>query len=324
MIDKINEFLRTRKAKLESFEVFEQTGLYEHYANVFGPLIYVEDTKYDFIGVDAEGWMYDEFYYPYPGIKKIGTIIPEHLYFQDISPQIPDPFWESVANKGYAVIDSVELDDELIYSAENEGYIPYGFNEALNMSKSIYHPYFATLMDYKNPEQHKTPDYIPKITEQILKQIPSAQPLVDHWALHTADLIKYLYMPDDPNCTKGPYSFHMDYFPRALYMFFLYTAKDPKIEGRELLVGQRKDFTNFDREALDMSPGVQPVVDNPFQKLPDSDILNYDRIEIGHKKVIVMNTLNPMFVHRVEKLRAENEITFICSYLWCKIRIPKD
>lgn len=324
MIDEINEFLRTRKAKFGSFEAFEQTGLYDHYANIFGPLIYVEDTKYDFIAVDAEGWLYDEFYYPYPGVNKIGTIIPEHLYLQEITPQKPDPIWESVANKGYAVIDKIELDEELARQAQEEAYIPYGFNEALNMSKSIHHPYFATLMDYSNPELHKQPNYMTKITEQILSQIPTPQPLVDNWDLHTADLIKYLYMPNDPNCIKGPYSFHMDYFPRALYMVFLYMAKDPKIEGRELLVGKREDFVNFDKEAVDLSPNVQPSVANPYEKLTDDRITNFDKLEIGDRRIIIMNTLNPMFVHKVEKLRAENEITFICSYLWCHKRIPKD
>ena len=101
-------------------------------------------------------------------------------------------------------------------------------------------------------------------------------------------------------------------------MFFVYFAKNTPVDGRELLVGQRKDFENFDAEALDRSPSVQPDLVSPFESLPDKDIINFDKINIQDGTVILMNTLNPMFVHKVEKLRSDNEVILITNYQWCK------
>jgi hypothetical protein len=127
-------------------------------------------------------------------------------------------------------------------------------------------------------------------------------------------------------CKKGPYSFHMDYFPRAMCMIFIYFAKDPVVNGRELLVGKRRDFKDFSKEALDMSPGVQSPagMESPFEKLPDESVPEYKTLKVEHCKMVILNTLNPMFVHKVEKLRSENEITFISSYLWTPKRMLKD
>lgn len=327
MLDKINEFLRTRKAQFGTFENFKDTGLYEHYGNLFGPLIYTEDTSLNFIGVDANGYFYDEFYYPYEGIKKVGTVIPEHLYnLPNPIKSIPDIIWKDVAEKGYADLGIVDVPKELVDQVMNESYIPYGFNKDLNMSKSIFHPYFATLADYKNPEQHKSPQYLKDITQCLVQKLPAPQTLIANYELTTADLIKYLYRADDMECKKGPYMFHMDWFPRAMCMIFIYFAKDPVVNGRELLVGKRIDFKNFGKEALDYSPNTQPTLENasPFEKLEDEYVPNYDIIPVGHCKMLILNTVNPMFLHKVEKLRSENEIMFISSYLWSAKRIPKD
>ena len=138
--------------------------------------------------------------------------------------------------------------------------------------------------------------------------------------LHTADIKKYVYDPNDLDSVKGAYSFHTDYFPRCLFMFFTYISKSLNIKGRELLVGKREDFLDFGVETLDLSPGSQPLIEHPFSRLPDERVTSWDKIPIKNNKVILMNTLNPMFVHRVEKLKSDSEVIFLASYLWCKYR----
>ncbi len=295
-----NEFLRTRKAKFKNFDSFKHSWLYDHYCSLFGPMVYTSNTSLRFIAVDAEGYFYDEFYYPYAGITKIGTILPVSLYRKSIQSTNPDKIWEEVANKGYAVIDKININESLVKQVQEDGYIPFGMNPDVDMSASIAQSFYAVQANYDKPEKHWNPEHISDVTRSVIDQMPQAQPMINEWALHTSDVVKYLYDPNDFSSSKGPYKFHADFFPRALCMMFLYLAKDENIVGRELLVGKRKDFG--DGESF-------------YNKLSDEDV-EYDRVEIGHTRVILINTINPMFVHKVEKLRAENEITFVCSYLW--------
>lgn len=295
-----NDFLRTRKAKFGNFDNFKKSWLYEHYLKLFGPMIYVENSDLNFIAVDSEGYFYDEFYYPYASITKIGTVIPISLYKETLSNVVPDPIWEDVANKGYAVIDKIELDQSLVDQIQNDGYVPFGLNPSLDMSASINQSYYAMQANYDDPESHWNPQHVDNITKEVIKSLPKANSILDNWVMHTADVVKYLHIPSDVNSSSGPYTFHADFFPRALCMIFLYLAKDSNIVGRELLVGKRDDFDSGE---------------SMYTKLPDERV-KYDRIEIGHQRLILLNTINPMFMHKVEKLRAPNEITFVCSYLW--------
>jgi hypothetical protein len=100
-------------------------------------------------------------------------------------------------------------------------------------------------------------------------------------------------------------------------MFFIYFSKSEPVEGRELLVGKRDDFADFSQEALDLSPAEQQVEKSPFESVPDSQVQQFDTIKIGHCKLVLMNTLNPMMVHRVEKLKHSNEVILITNYCWC-------
>lgn len=320
ILKEINNYFRYQKGKIGGFKVFKNTGLYEHYGNLFGPLVYTEDSPYDFIGVDKEGTLYDEIYYPQDNFNKVGTIIPSNLLEQDFKIVTPNPVWKEVSTKGYCELKNIKIDDELSDKALNEAYIPHGINPELNMAKSIFHAYFATLADYDQPEKHKYPDYMKFITEQVIPQIPQGQPIINNYVHHTADIVKYVYDPEDMGSIKGPYSFHMDYFARCLFMFFIYLAQNRPVVGRELYVGKRDYFKDFSAEALDLSPASQPDEEavGPFERLSDDRVKEFDTIKIDHKKVVLMNTLNPMFVHKVEKLRKKNEIVLLTNYFWCK------
>lgn len=316
MLDEINKYFRTRVGHFENFEKFKKTGLYDFYASVFGPLVYVEDCSRQFIGVDCDGNFYDDIYYPYRDVVRIGTVIPKIFYESDLPPTIPSKEWEEVANKGYCVLNKITSSDELSKRALNEGFIPYGINPELNMSPSVSHAYFATNANYDAPESHKEPDYMTEITSNYIQQLPTGNFHIYGHKLHTADIVKYIYDEKDMLSKHGPFSFHMDYFSRLHFMFFSYFSKKSPIVGRELLVGFREDFLDFSKEALDLSYDKQEFIVSPFEKVDDSRVTNHDKIAIDNNTIILMNTLNPMMVHKVNKLREKNEVVLITNYLW--------
>ena len=316
MLSEINRYFRTRVGDIGGFKNFSNSGLYEFYGNIFGPSVYTEETSLNFIGVDKNGTIYDEIYYPFESIEKAGTIIPKMFLEMDLKPIKPSPEWKQVAEKGYCLIKGIKPPDLLAKQALEEAFIPHGINPELNMSKSIYHAYFATLADYDQPESHKNPEYMNDITQYYVQRLPHGQSIIQNYLFHTADIVKYIYDKTDLDSIHGPYSFHMDYFARCMCMFFVYYAKTSPILGRELLVGQREDFADFSQEALDLSPAQQPVEASPFEKVSDDRITNFDSIPIDHGTVVLMNTLNPMFVHKVNKLKHQNEVILLTNYLW--------
>jgi hypothetical protein len=324
VLSEINKYFRTRQGKLINFDVFSSTGLYEFYGNIFGPLVYTEENTHNFIKVDKDGYMYDEIYYPYESGKKKGTIIPK-MFLESNAPIVePAAEWKNVAEKGYCVLNDIVIPESLSKQAVEESFIPHGLNPELNMSKSIFHAYFATLADYKDPEMHKYPNYMKSITEACIDQIPRPQGLIQNYLLHTADIVKYIYDPSDDGSIQGPYSYHMDYFARAFFMLFTYFSLKSPVVGRELLVGQREDFLDFSQEALDLSPAQQPAIASPFEKISDDRVSRYDKVKIDHNTVILMNTLNPMFVHRVNKLREKNEVILLTHYIWSQMWEQED
>jgi hypothetical protein len=318
MIQAINDFFATRRGRIGGFRAFQSTGLHEFYANNFGPLVYTEESALSFIGVDADGFLYDEIYYPYEGYSKKGSIIPRLFAELEPDPAPPSPAWKDVAERGYHHMPVTRIHPDLRAQIMETGFIPFGLNPSLNLSRSLQHAYFATLMDYDRPEKHRAPDYMREATRQFLPQIPRPSPVIRNHILETADMVKYVYRSDDQACNKGPFSFHMDYFPRLLFMFFTYHSKHQPVLGRELLVGKREPFRDFSAEALDRSPAMQPAVPSPFERVSDDRVGEVHRIEIQDGSLVLMNTLNPMFVHRVEKLRHENEVVLMTHYLWSK------
>lgn len=316
MIEEINKFLRFQRGSFKSINNFKNSGLFHFYTKAFGELIYTEEKTHHFIGVDNDCNFYDEIYYPQDIYQKVGTIIPKIFLELELEPRIPDPIWEQVSNKGFAVLPEVSIPKSFAEQSLGESFIPFGMNEDLNMAKSILHPYFASQANYAQPEIHQNPEYMSQLTEVILQQIPTLPLLMERYIFHTADIVKYIYDEKDSKSKVGPYRFHMDFVPRNLVMFFNYFSKVQPIIGRELLVGQKKDFESFSESSLNPKPGTDtPEV---FRSLDDNEVDHFETLKIQNNTVILMNTLNPMFVHRVNKLKHPNEVVLLTHYLWSK------
>jgi hypothetical protein len=311
MIKNINDFFRYRKAFFGNFETFKDTGIYKHFTNIFGELVYTSDTKYFFIGIDSDGYYYDEIYYPMDIKNKVGTIVPK--IFLSSHQKTPDIIWKDVAEKGYAIIQDFDFNKEDKKLVINDTYMPFGFNKDFDLHQTMLHPFYATEMDYDNPEKHKNPDYLNRITGSVVNYLKT-----ENYKLHTTDSVKYIYKPDLPESFAGPYSFHFDYFPRLMYMFFTYFSKDTPIVGRELMIGKRHDLLDFSSKILDSNNIKDPEDYNPFEKIKDKSLVEYDTIEIKDNMVVLMNTLNPLFLHRVERLKKENEVILLTNYVWSK------
>lgn len=318
MLSEINRYFRTRKGHFGDFQQFSLTSLCEFYENIFGTLVYTEEQTHNFIGTDEDGYVYDEIYYPYENMHKKGTIIPKIFLESDMPISEPSLEWKNVAEKGFCVLDNIEMPVSLTSQAVEEAFVPHGLNPELNMSKSIYHAYFGTQANYEIPERHKQPDYMKEMTEFFLGQIPASQSIMQRYVLHTADIVKYIYDPKDSDSAKGPYSFHMDYFKRLLFMFFSYHSKTKPIVGRELLIGKRKEFAQFNMNSDELSKMSDKNEYNPFRKLLDSEVSEISEVKIDNQMLILMNTLNPIYVHKVKKLRGENEVVLLTHYLWSK------
>ena len=75
------------------------------------------------------------------------------------------------------------------------------------------------------------------------------------------------------------------------------------------------------RVAAQRSINPTPNEDGPnsFRKVEDNETTSFDKIDISNNTIILMNTLNPMFVHRVNKLEHQNEVVLMTHYLWSKL-----
>ena len=318
MLDEVNNFFRYRRGLFGNFEKFKSSGIFYFYEKVFGECVFTEDTSYLFIGVGDDGYFYDEIYYPYDGFKKVGTIIPKKFLAFSTDDKKPDPIWKNVAEKGYAIVEGVVAPLELSSQARNEAFIPYGINTELNMSKTVNHAYFGTQANYEKPELHRSPSYMKELTRFYVDEIPRAPLIMRNSYFQTADIVRYSYDQGEDKCIHGPYRFHMDYFPRLMFMFFTYFSKTTPIEGRELLVGKRKDFDSFTKGNIERSSGDENTELDAFSKLADKDMESYETIPIDDNTFIIMNTLNPIFLHRVQKLKHENEVVLLTHYLWAR------
>lgn len=318
MLAQINNYWRHQKGYFQDLETFRATGIYRFYEKVFGPLVFTEDLSRPFVTMDHAGNFFDEIYYPIEIEKRKGILIPKIFLESDFKPAMPALAWQSVAQNGYAVLDNIKIDQTLYGQALNEAFIPFGINPALDMSKTVQHAFFGTQADYDNPERHKSPEYMNEITAQCLKQFPIGNFHVNHPLFHTADIVRYLYDQNEIHNTHGPYTFHMDFFSRLHYMFFIYFSKKSPIEGRELLVGKRNDFESFSVHSIDPTDAKAAGCHYAFDKVPDDKMSGFDTITIKHGTVVLMNTLNPMMMHKVNKLRHDNEVVLMTNYCWSK------
>lgn len=305
---RVNLFFHSGKAFFKSVDEFKASLCGSFYRHIFGDLIYTENKTHSFIGVDRDGTFYDEIYYPTVFDNRVGTLIPKVFYESDLPLIAPDPIWKSVARNGYAELENLKMPEDLKDKALGEAFIPFGFTEGQGCSKSFSQAYFFAQGNYDIPEQHKSPAYLDDVTEHYLNQIPKTSSLFQKYTMHTADLVKYYFDESDLERLDPPNIFHMDYFPRCMFMFFIYFSKTSPIYGRELGVGVRGDFTIEDHNKTSIFD----------EKIYDESKIDFVDLPIADGKVILMNTLNPIFMHRVNKLRAQNEVTLITNYFWCK------
>ena len=313
MINELNNFWTNQKGYFHSVRNFKESGVYHFYRSIFGDLIYTEEKTHNFIGLDYKGMFYDEIYYPLSEEKLKGTIIPRIFHESNLKVFDPAIEWKSVASKGFSVLKDQKINQKNIELALKESFVPFGLNSDLNMSKTVNHAYFGTRANYDYPEEHYSPEYMVEMTKEYMKSIPRPPSIIGAENLHTTDIVQYLYDPNEVHCEHGPYKFHMDYFKRLLFMFFSYYSKDSPILGRELLVGKRKPYNFFDSNFFydEITAGK-----NPIEAIGDDDIFEYHENKISNQLVILMNTLNPIFVHKVNKLKARNEIVLLTHYIW--------
>lgn len=288
-----NAFWEKFKVKCHERD-FVNSVLFSHYQAILGPLVKDYTGNY-FLTKGKDGYFYDETYYP--------QLAEEDREYSFV-PKIPMSFeiseeWKDVAFNGFHIIRNVGVPEELKSEALNETFAPYGLNPRLNMNKSALHPFYMTDMDYDEPEKHKEPKYLTEICKKCLSKIPDGK-YKNSYEFHTSDMVKYIYSEDPSN--DGPYSYHYDFFPRLPYMFFYYASKHKDIVGREIQICRRRSFMD---EKL-------------YSKVTIDEIQDINEVPIEDDMVIVMNTLNPLFLHKVNKLRAENEVILTTNYLWGK------
>lgn len=314
MIKSVNDFFRYKKAFFGTVAVFESTGIYKHFTNIFGELVYVDDLNVTFIGVSSDGFFYDEIYYPMEIPNKIGSIVPK--IFLEIEWKRPHLIWKDVADHGYAIIEDFDFNKEDKAAVLNDPYIPFGANKEFDFHETILQPYYMHQMDYEEPEKHKNPEHLKRLTEEVFSYLSQFPSNLSESKLQTTDTVRYLYNKDLKESDIGPYSFHFDYFPRLMYMFFTYFSKKKPIVGRELLVGKRYDFIDFSPESLISTKPRDTLKGGAFEKIQNKSLVEYDIIPIKDNMVVLMNTVNPLFVHRIERLREENEVTLVTNYVW--------
>jgi hypothetical protein len=242
-------------------------------------------------------------YYPQHIENRVGSVLPKFLLDTDYVNKEPvNNLWKEVSEKGYAILDNLNIPKELDNSITNESFIPFGLNPLYSLSETIHFPFFISKANYNDVEEHDYPKYLNDIIETCFKSIPNGTSLINNYKLGTPDLTKYVYLEKETS-NKGPYSFHSDYKKRLLYMFFLYFPKDNEIEGRELIIGKNCNLKDIKK---------------PSEPVSEEDVEVIDRIKIKRNKAIVVNTLNPYFLHKVIKLKKKNEVIFLNTNVWCE------
>lgn len=304
MNSQINDFLKYQKSYFKDIATFKKTELCKFYESFFGELKYTEDTEVCFIGVDKNGWFYDEIYYPHKIKNKVGTLAPE-IFIKNKT--TPDPIWRDVSTKGYAIIEDCSFNNINKNLIINDTYFKYNYKPEFNIHETMLMPFYAENIQYEELDKHFEPPYITAIREEAVERIKKTNPNLFSHSKQTSDLVKYVFLPDLPESSNGPYSFHYDYFSGLNFMFFIYLAKEPKIEGRELLIGKRPDYTDFKADFV-------------YDKIKDKNLMQYDKIQIKDNMIVIINSLNPIFYHAIERMKSDNEVFLITNYLWNKIK----
>jgi len=187
--------------------------------------------------------------------------------------------WDEVENKGYYVFD-IEIPEEIWSPIYYDTYVPFEHNPQIGICPSMEVPAYNTLLtDYENPRNIKMPKHL-----EALQKL--ANPYIDmtkwDYDLITTDIVKYNNR-DEPH-DKGPYLFHYDDFPKLVFMYFVYLTGKEKVEGRELQIRYEKG---------------EP-----------------ETVSVKNGRVVVMNSWNDSFQHRVIPLRSKEHVILTTNYIW--------
>ena len=288
------EFFTTGKANFGTVDSFKTSWAGQYLESIFGEMVWMPDVpEYYFIGIAPDGTIHNEIYYPMLE-KRLGSFIPRS--FLKFKRHKPHPLWKDVQENGFAAIENYKIGSyykDEIWKQE--------YDSAIDETMLL--PSYLDKIDYENPEKTFNPRYLQELSYLIYDDLKIAE----KGAFCTTDSIKYLYKEGNES-TEGPYVFHMDFMERLYGMFFHYHAKQP-IEGRELVIGYR-DLESF--------PFSNPQNDKPLlsKNIPMANIAAYKEIKIKNDMIVVMNSVNPLFVHRVNKLKSDNEVILLTNYIW--------
>lgn len=267
-------FLTKGKGWFGTPDEFKKSWLYSYFTDLYGEMVFLPNLEFEFIKVTEDGYYIDEIYSKDSSSEyKAGSFIP--ISFIGNKKSSFDSFWRDMQNDGYFVAhyDPHEKVREKINSIV--------FFEDDNLPLSILN---------SNAEE----------LNYIVLNVPKySGPLRLDKRIISTDALKYRYKENELD-TRGPYSFHMDCTPGVYYMIFNYFSNSKKIEGRELVIGERDLSTiELDQKGICRS----------------GNIIKETKIEIKDGMVLFLNTYNPRFVHKVEKLKADQEVVLLSSYV---------
>lgn len=276
-LDDIDFFLKG-KANFSSVEFFKKSWTYLYFTELYGEMIYIPDSDFQFIGIDKYGNCYDEVYTKNKDAKeKIGNFIPKNIIGK--KKPIDSELWNSVSKNGYSILE----------------YKPHNF-----INNKIHNLKFQKSSEQDNSvliQEGGLPYQIYDLAKYVNKSFEG--PLVSKNL--EVDALKYL--KGTHKDTKGPYRFHMDFCPNLYYMFFNYYTKSNNIEGRELVISKRKNL-NLDQEI------------NKEKLCTSGETYDEKIISIKDNMVILINSYNPLFVHKVNPMKSDSEVILFTNYLY--------
>lgn len=278
----VNNFFKHGFGEFGTVENFKESWAGKYFEALYGELVFLPYSKLKFITMDTNGYFFDEIYTQKGMLpNQVGTLIPKQ--FVSLKKEDSDG-WKKLHEDGYYIVEDVDLPKELVDKLEDETYYHHD-----SLPNSIMFP------SYNDKEE---PSYVKEIAYFLNDKLGLIKSDIDI----STDSIKYIYDPNDKE-DKGPYKYHMDFMKDINYMFFYYRSKKP-IEGRELLIGERK-LRSLDMSSVD----IKDICKN------NSKVKDKAKIQVKDKMLIALNTYNPRFMHRVEKLKEDNEVVLLTNYV---------
>lgn len=279
-----------------NLDLFKQSWTYRYLESIFGEMVAVYDREFKFIGVDKSGHFFNEIYYP-KNHQNIYSLVPVSMIRNQFRPKLDSDVWKQVDEQGYSIIANYNPELEPEQRLWTDDY-PTQISDTMKL------PWYVDRINYDEPHKSWMPDHINELSMDLLKGCD----IFDGKYIRTTDSIKYLYKEANDE-VEGPYSYHMDYMNGLYSMIFTYHSSNPQIDGRDLLIAKR-DLSSLDFQSKEIDKKALS------KNITANAITTCDRINISPDKIIIMNSINPVFVHAVDKLKSENEVILLTHYIW--------